>query len=107
VAVEHSVGEEPEHVGPHLGHEVLAELAPTVPESARMPFGLREEHQADVLEGVTAQDHRARLLHPNLAGRVDILDPAGVASIIGQDAYDATVGLEVEVASRERFGNRG
>src|SRR3712207_6011480 len=49
VLVEGHVREEPVDVGPHLGHEVLAELVAAIAESSSMFVVGREEHQADVL----------------------------------------------------------
>ena len=78
-----------------------------LPETVRVPPVAREQQQAYVLEGVAAQDDRARLLYVDVAAGVDVLDAVGVSVAVGQDADDAAVGPEVEVTRRQRLGDRG
>src|SRR5215217_1313365 len=66
VLVEDYVREEAVDVGPHLGHEVLADLPRVVAQTVGMPPVTREQEEPHVLEGVAAKDHRARLLHAPL-----------------------------------------
>src|SRR3712207_603546 len=107
VTVEDRVRKEAVDVCPHLGHEVLTDLASVVARPAGMPVVRREQHEPHVLERVAAKDDRTRLLDARFSVGVHVLHSAGASARVGEDADDPAVGPEVEIAGLERLGYRG
>src|SRR5215203_7031963 len=72
-----------------------------------MPPATREQQQPYVLEGVTAQDDRARLLHVPSPVGVHVLDTARVSVSVGEEADGPAMGPQVEVAGGQGLRYRG
>ena len=103
--IEDPVREVAVDVGEHLGHEVLADLTRVVAQAVRVPGISGEQQQAHVLERVAAQHHRRGFLHVRRAVGVHVLNPPGLPVAVGENLDDPAVGLEVQDAGRQRFGD--